>query len=551
MAIADDYHRRFLQARPLTAFFRGIPEAPLVGLDDNSLAATERWRQQEDAWLADLRKIEPAPGEGSTEGVLYQLLVETLTSSIATRVCHNELWPVRQQGGLQQLPTALAGIQPVGSDKNRAQALTRVRAFAPYVDHEIAALRVGMQKDYTAPRGNVESVLKQLDALLAMPAESAPVLRLAARDSAPEFRRALVGILRSHLYPAFQRYRQFLRTEYLPKARTTTSISDIPEGKDCYQARVRAFTTLDLTPEAVHQLGLEEMSRIEAEMRTIAQRRFGTTDLASLFDRLRATPEFQFTSRAEVLDTARAALDRVRSRLRSWFGRLPRAEMVLDACLPFEEESGCPNSYVAAAHDGGRPARWRINTSPGRASRVDLEGIAFHEGYPGHHLQTALAQERAGAHPVGRLLANSGFGEGWGLYAERVANEMGAYSGDLAQIGRLSGAALRAARLVVDPGLHALGWSRQQALDYMLTHTALPRQGAAAEVDRYIINPGQATAYMVGRIEIERLRQEAEKRLGRRFDIRAFHDQILQNGNVPLPLLGKLIGAWLDSAAAR
>jgi uncharacterized protein (DUF885 family) len=223
--------------------------------------------------------------------------------------------------------------------------------------------------------------------------------------------------------------------------------------------------------------------------------------------------------------------------------------MIVDPCLPFEEASGCPNSYLAAAHDGSRPARWRINTSPVRASRVDLEAIAFHEGYPGHHLQIALAQEQSGAHPVSRLLSNSGFSEGWGLYSERLANEMGVYSGDLAQLGRLSNGAFRAARLVVDPGLHVLGWSRNRAIEYMLTHTAVPAQGIAAEVDRYIINPGQATAYMLGRVEIERLRRAAETRLGKAFDVRAFHDRVLQNGNVPLPLLRRQIEAWLDSAA--
>jgi uncharacterized protein (DUF885 family) len=287
------------------------------------------------------------------------------------------------------------------------------------------------------------------------------------------------------------------------------------------------------------------MERIETEMRPIAQRRFGTSDLPALYERLRS-PDFMFASRGEVLDSATAALARVKAQLPRWFGKLPRAEMILDPCQPFEEESGCPNSYLAPAQDGSRPGRWRINTSPKRASRVDLEATAFHEGYPGHHLQVALAQERD-AHPVTRLLGNSAFGEGWGLYTERLANDMGVYSGDLAQIGRLSASAMRAARLVVDPGIHVLGWSREKAIDYMLGHTVLSRQGATSEVDRYIINPGQATAYMIGRIEIERLRAKAQSRLGERFDIKAFHDHVLENGNVPLRVLRKEIEAWIDS----
>jgi uncharacterized protein (DUF885 family) len=548
IAVADDYYRSFLKVRPLTAFIRGIPNAPLDGMDDNSLAGIERWRGQEDRWLAELRALDPAALAGQ-EALLYQLLHETLTSSVATRVCHNELWPVSQNGGVQQLPTTLAGLQPVGSSEHRARALSRYRLLERYFDNGVAALRVGMKKGYTSPLVNVAAVVKQLDVLLTVPPDSSPVLRLAERDSTPDFRKALVGVVRGNLYPALRRYREFLSAEYLPRARTSTAISEIPGGRTCYRTRVRAFTTLDIAPDAIHQLGLEEMARVETEMRAIAQRRFGTSDLPALFDRLRTAPELKFVSRAEVLDTARAALERVRAQLPRWFGRLPRAELILDACLPFEEESGCPNSYIPAAQDGSRPGRWRINTSPVRASRVDLEAIAFHEGYPGHHLQTALAQEQSGAHPVSRLLTNSGFGEGWGLYSERLANEMGVYSGDLAQLGRLSSAAFRAARLVVDPGLHVLGWSRDRAIEYMLAHTAIPAQGAASEVDRYIINPGQATAYMLGRMEIERLRQAAETRLGKAFDASAFHDRVLQNGNVPLPQLRRQIEAWLDSAA--
>jgi uncharacterized protein (DUF885 family) len=547
--IADDYYQTFLKARPLTAFVRALPNAPLDGVDDNSLAGTERWRRQEDRWLAELRAVDPSALRGQ-EVLLYQLLHETLTSSVATRVCHNELWPVSQQGGVQQLPTTLAGLLPVGSSRHRARALSRYRSLERNIDNAVAALRLGMQKGFTAPRGNVEAVVKQLDRLLAIPPDSSPILRLAVRDGTPDFRRALAGVVRGNLYPALRRYRDFLSTEYLPRARASTAISELPGGRTCYRARVRAFTSLEVTPEAVHQLGLDEMGRIETEMRAIAQRRFGTSDLPALFDRLRSAPEFKFSSRDEVVDTARSALERVRAQLPRWFGRLPRAEMMLDPCLPFEEESGCPNSYLAAAQDGSRPARWRINTSPVRASRVDLEAIAFHEGYPGHHLQIALSQEQSGAHPVSRLLSNSGFAEGWGLYSERVANEMGVYSGDLAQLGRLSNAAFRAARLVVDPGLHVLGWSRDRAIEYMLAHTAIPAQGIAAEVDRYIINPGQATAYMLGRVEIERLRKLAEIRLGSAFDISAFHDRVLQNGNVPLPLLRRQMEAWLDSTGA-
>jgi uncharacterized protein (DUF885 family) len=232
-----------------------------------------------------------------------------------------------------------------------------------------------------------------------------------------------------------------------------------------------------------------------------------------------------------------------------WFGRLPQGDVIVDPCLPFEEKSGCPNSYVPG--DGKRPGRWRINagvTPP--EPRLPLEGTAFHEVIPGHHLQIAIAAEREGAHPITRHLFFSGFTEGWALYAERLAGEMGLYSSDSTRFGDLGNQALRAARLVVDPGLAVLGWSRQQAIDYMMAHVPASRAGVESEVDRYIADPGQATAYMIGRLEIEQLRREAERRLGNRFDIREFHDRVLESGSVPLSFLRAHIEAWLASQTA-
>jgi uncharacterized protein (DUF885 family) len=549
-AVADDYYRASLQTFPLAAFMSGVPEAALDRLNENSLDGIERWRKREDEWLARLREITPAALAGTSERVTYAVLRNALEDATARRVCRNELWMVTQQGGVHLLPARLATVQPVGTAELRSKALARYRAFGPFLDTEIANLREGVRRGYVAPRIAVEAVIEQLDDLLSAPPLASPVLRLAERDSAAGFRKALVDVLTSVVHPALGRYRAYLRAEYLPRAREETAVRAMPGGAECYRARVRGFTTLETDPEEIHRIGHEQIARIEAEARTIAQRQFGTGDMTEVYRRLREDPRLRFGSRREVLDTAEAALARARAALPRWFGRLPKARMVLDPCLEFEEESGCPNSYSAPAQDGSRPGRWRINTSPERASHVDLESIAFHEGYPGHHLDIALNQERPDAHPVTRMLGNSGFSEGWGLYSEELAKEMGLYSGDLAQLGRLSSAAFRAARLVVDPGLHVLGWSRERAIEYMLAHTVLSREAATSEVDRYIINPGQATAYMMGRLEISRLREEAERRLGRSFDIRAFHDLVLGQGRVPLPFLRERIEEWLGATVA-
>jgi uncharacterized protein (DUF885 family) len=394
-AIADDYYQSLLQARPLSTFLSGVPEASLDRLDENGLAALARWQDRENQWLARMRGISPAALERTPERVTYAVLRRTLEAARERRVCHGELWPVRQQGGVQQLPARLAAIQPVGSAELRSNALARFRALEPFIDTEIANLRVGVRRGYTAPRLVVESALEQLDGLLATPADASPVLLLAERDGTPEFRTALVGALSTSLYPALARYRAYLRSEYLQRARETTAVAALPGGQECYRARVRGFTTLELDPETIHRIGHDQMARIEAEAKVIAELRFGTSDLPALYQRVRDDPRLRFRSRREVLDSAEAALARVRKELPRWFGRLPRAGMVLDPCLEFEEKTGCPNSYLPPAQDGSRPGRWRINTSPQRASRVDLEAIAFHEGYPGHHLELALNQERA------------------------------------------------------------------------------------------------------------------------------------------------------------
>jgi uncharacterized protein (DUF885 family) len=544
-AVADEYYRDFVETRPLAAFFRGVPGVALDRYNENSLAALARWGEREDTWLARLRAIPESSLAGSPDAITYAVLRNTLESAVGRRVCRDELWGVSQQGGPQQLPGRLASNQPVGTDELRAKALARYRNFQPWLRVEIANLREGVRQGYVAPRIAVEKVIEQLDGLVATPPDQSPILALADRDSTPGWRDSVVAVLRDAVYPAFAEYREYLGTEYLPRARAETAVTGMPHGAECYRARVRSFTTLDLDPGEIHRTGLEQIDRLEAEARPIAERLFGTAEMTAVWRRLREDPAMKFSSRQEVLDSATAALARAKAALPKWFGRLPKAEMVLDPCLQFEEKSGCPNSYTAAAQDGSRPARWRINTSPGRASRVDLEAIAFHEGYPGHHLEISLAQERPGAHPVTRILGNSGYSEGWGLYAEELAREMELYSGDLAQLGRLSSAAFRAARLVVDPGLHVLGWSRERAIDYMLAHTVLSREGATSEVDRYIINPGQATAYMTGRLEIIRLRAEAERRLGERFDVRAFHDEVLGSGGVPLPYLRADVERWI------
>ena len=551
-AVADDYWANWVQTFPLAAMFSGVPEAPNDRLGDNSLAAVRAWEKREDRWLGQLLQIPKASLAGQPEDATYGVLRETLEASRQGRVCRGELWPLSQQAGWQLALPVIAQLQPLGTAELRAAALKRWHEVPRYLDTEIGLLRDGLRQGYTQPRGNAQAVVEQLNDVLKIPAEKSPFAGLADRDSTPGFRDSVVAIVSREILPAATRYRDFLVSEYIPKTRTATALSTIPHGADCYRARVRAYTTVDRDARSIQQLGLQQMAAIEAEARPIAGRMFGTTDLPPLYERLRTDSALTFRSRDELIGTAEAAVDRAKAAMPKWFGRLPKGTVIVDPCLPFEEKSGCPNSYVPGTPDGKRPGRWRINagvTPP--QPKAPLEGTAFHETVPGHHLQLAIAAEREQAHPITRYLFFSGFGEGWALYSERLAKEMGLYSSDLYQFGDLGEQALRAARLVVDPGMAVLGWSRQQALDYMDAHVPESHAALESEVDRYIADPGQATAYMIGRLEIERLRHEAETRLGKDFDIREFHDKVLESGSIPLSFLSTHIESWLDSKAKK
>src|SRR5919107_1083653 len=479
-ALANEYWTSFIQTFPLAALFLGVPGTPGDRMGDNSLAAVRAWEQQEDRWLGRLRRVRAGSLRGQPEDATYGVLLETLEASQQNRVCPPEVRRLNKQGGWKIGLPVMAQLQPLGTAELRSAALARWHEVVRYVDTEIADLREGLRLGYTQPRGNAQAVVAQLNDLLKLPPDRSPFAGLAARDSAPGFRDSVIAIVGREIIPAATRYRDFLVSEYIPRARTSTELTALPNGADCYRARVRQFTTVDRDARAIHQLGLQQMAAIEAEARPIAQRSLGSSDLPAVYERLRTDTAYTFRSREEIIRSAEAAIGQAKTAMPRWFGRLPKGDVIVDPCLPFEEKSGCPNSYVPGTPDGKRPGRWRINAGNAPPQpRPPLEGIAFHETIPGHHLQIAIAQEREGAHPITRYLIFSGFTEGWGLYAERLAREMSLYSSDLDRFGDLGMQALRAARLVVDPGLAVLGWSRQQAIDYMAAH--VPSYRAAIE----------------------------------------------------------------------
>jgi uncharacterized protein (DUF885 family) len=550
-ALADTFMAAYFERNPESVTYYGIPNRRHDRLFDNSPAAARAWEAREDAWLREVHAIDAASLAGTPAAVAYGILKETLEASVASRVCRGELWGLNQLVGWQSNLGYLASIQPVGTDQARTEALARWRALPRFIDTEIANLREGVRIGFTAPRQNAQLVLQQIDALRSGAVTESPLYGPATRDSTPVFQAAVAQVIEQEINPALQRYRDYLEKEYLPQARTSIAVSALPSGADCYRASVRQFSTLEVPAEEVHRLGLQQMARIESEMKAIAERSFATSDVRGLLDKLKTDTQYTFRTREEIMEHSRAAIARAEREMPKWFGILPKAKVVVERYPEFREKSAV-GEYNAPAEDGSRPGVFLISTyEPTKRSRSGPESVAFHEAIPGHHLQIAIAMERGSAnHPIARYMGNSGYSEGWALYSERLAEEMGLFTADIDRIGMLSEQALRAARLVVDPGMHVLGWTRDQAIEYMAQRTTMPREEIVSEVDRYIVWPGQATAYMLGMLEIQRLRDHAQRELGSRFDIKAFHDRILEDGSVPLPTLRAKIDRWIASVKA-
>jgi uncharacterized protein (DUF885 family) len=541
--LADAYMEAYLRRFPENGTMALLPGSRHDRLTDNSLAAVHAWQAVEDGLAAQVAAIDAKGLWGRPEWVTYGFLREALESSRAVRVCRYELWPVNQMSGWQAGYTDLAAAQPVGTADLRAQALARWRGLPGFIDTEIANLRAGLRQGFSTPKRDVERVLEQLASILAAPVTESPYWSPAERDPDPAFRRDWEDLLRNGIHPAAERYRRFLTDEYLAAAREPLTVAANPDGERCYTASLRAQTSLDRPPRETFEMGMRALADREKRMRELGQRVYGTTDLAVIRERLAQEKGNSFASRAEALAHARAIVEKARLALPRWFRLLPKAGVAVEPLPAFEEKSAY-SQYIQASADGSRPGVYKLNL--GRAEgkdRAQAEITAFHEAYPGHHLQIAIAQERAEAHPITRLIGNSGFAEGWGRYAETLADEMGLYSSDL---NRLALAAGLPTGMVVDPGLHAMGWTRQQAIDfYRSKQSGVTEEGAGAYVDRISVLPGQMATYGVGEREILELREQARRELGDRFDIREFHDRVLEDGSITLGMLRQKIEHWI------
>lgn len=547
-AIADEYLEAMLQRYPEYGTYYAIPGTAHDRLTDNSLDALTAWQLKQDAWLEELGAVADSADVGSRDWVTYGILTESLAADKAIRICRSELWQASSTTAWYTFVPSLFEIQPVETSEQRQQALDRLREVSGYIDTEIANLRLGLSLDFSAPVVSVLEVPGEVRALLN---DDSPFLSPAERAGVDDFTAALREVFVTNTVPAIERFANFIEIEYLAQARSDISLSANPQGSDCYPTLVRNYSTLEIDAADIHRTGLEQMAGIRDEMQLLIDEHFGGGSIESLLSRLKTEAEFTFRSEDEVLQYSLDAIEAAKASMPKAFGRLPKAEVIIEP-YPAYRASGT-GEYQPSSEDGSRPGIFYIAvTDPAHRSRAGQQSVLYHETWPGHHLQGAIALELADAvHPLARYLYNSGYGEGWGLYSERLADELGLYSGPLDRIGMLSDQAARAARLVIDTGIHTMGWSREQAVQYMTGNTAWAPVDIESEINRYISFPGQATAYMLGMLQIRHLRELAEAELGNAFDLRQFHDRVLQSGSITLPMLDASIMQWIDEQAHR
>ncbi|HEX2884652.1 MAG TPA: DUF885 domain-containing protein [Candidatus Limnocylindria bacterium] len=492
-----------------------------------------------------------------TEGLAPE---QVITRDLLVLVAGNHLEALAQKqyqlavdhmGGPQIWPVQAAQYQPGDTPERVEKLLRRYERFGQLIEQYVGTLREGIADERTAAVVPVERAIEQIGRLLAAPPAQSPATTMAQVGEAD--RERVAAAVEHHIYPGWQLLRDFLVNEYQPKARPEPGLSTTPGGAEAYRLAIRMQTTVTTSPEEVHAFGLADLETIEAEKEEIA-RRLGHPDRHALRAALAEDPANHTDDPDALVRLAKELTDAAYAAAPRFFGRLPSANCEVKAVESYREAESPPAFYMPPTLDGSRQGQYYINTyQPEERELHKIAAITFHEATPGHHFQIAIEMELKGL-PAFRILgarmAGTAYAEGWGLYCERLADEMGLYRTDQERLGMLDAQSFRAARLVVDSGLHAMGWTREQAIAFMHERGSLPMVDAAIEVDRYTVWPGQALSYKLGQREIERARADVSGAMGDRFDLRAFHDEVLGHGSLPLATLRREIHGWVEAAVA-
>jgi len=553
-AFFDNYDKAQLALSPLGKAYRGIRDEDYGRWGDYTDAgsvAAEKLQQDTARALAEQYDLATLNGQ---DALSYRLFMRSAENSARLHPFRHDGYIFDQMNGQQSsFPAFLINIHRV-ADKAEAEAyVSRIGDMGRAMDELTAKSRWRAERGVMPPDWVYPYVLSDIDNLLSAGLNSAVLddfrTKVGKLDISDDEKAALIANAEAawaaNAVPAYQRLREeMVRQQTM--APTDDGIWRLSDGAEYYAALLKSYTTTDLSADEIHNIGLREVARIHDEMRGIMAKVGFTGSLQEFFEYTRTGPQFFAKSREEYLAKTDAAMKRMEQKLPNWFGTLPADPLQVKAVEAFREKSAGKAFYQSPAPDGSRPGTYYVNLyNLNDMSLNELEALAFHEGLPGHHLQRSIQTGLSGLPPFRRFGGFTAYTEGWGLYSEELAKDMGFYTDPYSDFGRLGMELWRAARLVVDTGIHHKRWSREQAIQYLLTNTPNPEGDATKAIERYIVYPGQATAYMIGKLKIMELREKARKKLGGKFDIRAFHDEVLENGPVPLDILEENVDAWI------
>ncbi|WP_349778469.1 DUF885 family protein [Xanthomonas sp. WHRI 6108] len=551
----DQYWDASLKLNPLQATFQG--ETRYNDQLPNFLSPAFRQQSHDFTvlWLGKAEALGP-DGLSGQDLLSYQIFVRDARSALAAEQFPSWMLPINQFYNIASIAVVLGsgtGAQPFKTVKDYDNWSRRAVGIPELFDQAITNMRAGMQAGVVQPKVLMQKVLPQLDAIIARNAEDSlfwgPVRNLPADMPEADKQRITAEykrLIEVRIMPAYRALRGFIATEYLPACRDTDGLTALPNGAAWYAYDVRQSTTSELTPEQIHQIGLDEVARLQAEIATLAKQVRFRGNLPKFYKFMQTDRRFAFRSEAELLGYYRGLQGRVQAAVPRLFNVQGMPALEVRVVEPQRAQSAASGSYMRPSGDGSTPGVFYVNTSDLDTRRTwETESLYLHEAIPGHHFQLGLQQQLTDLPKFRRLGGETAYIEGWGLYAESLGRELGLYQDPYNYYGYLQNALWRAIRLVTDTGLHSKGWTRTQAIDYMLNNSAMTRTDAEAEVDRYMAIPGQALAYKVGEMKIAQLREQAQRELGPRFDVRAFHTEVLKDGSVPLDILQDKIQRWI------
>jgi prolyl oligopeptidase len=549
-----DYWNFQMERNPMWATYMGDHRFD-DRIPDLSVEAREQQRIALQGFLQRAIDLGKQGMIGPADSLNADLFARELMIELEDWEWHDELMPISQQSGPQIDFAELVSYHPFKTVRDVENYIVRLKQFGEYIRQHIIRMNTGIEQGLVPPRVTMEKVLPQVLAhVVADPEKSVYAEAIEKMDSTipaadrERLRQEMINTIRLDIVGGYDMLATYLKAYYLPACRDTVGYHALPRGKERYANRARRYTTTDLTPEQIYDIGMKELTWIRAAMEEIKDSVGFKGSLNEFISYMKTDPQFHYSTSDSLVEGFKSILAEMDKKMPMLFGKLPKTPYSFKEIEPYRAASAPDAYYYPPPDDGSRPGYFYINSyKPEQRPKYTMQALAFHEAVPGHHLQIAIQQELTGLPDFRRHGGYTAFVEGWGLYSERLPKEVGFYNDPYSEFGRLTFEAWRACRLVIDPGIHYMGWTREQAIQFMRENTGLSDLNIESEIDRYIAWPGQATAYKIGQLQILKIRAMAQEQLGPRFDIRAFHDELLSDGALPLELLEKKMTRWIAS----